>query len=117
MFPGYLFIESDEVEELFHELRKIPELTKLLGYGQDIVAISKEEEDFLRKITGGEETVEISYGFKDGDRIVIKEGCLVGMESIIRKIDRHKRKAYIDVNLLGVTRQVEIGLELVEKQI
>lgn len=115
MFPGYLFVESDDVEELFHQLRRIPELTKLLGYGKDIVAISKEEEEFLRRITGGDDTVEMSYGVQEGDRVVVNEGCLVGLESIIRKIDRHKRRAFIDVEILGVTRQVEIGLEIVEK--
>ena len=115
MFPGYLFVESDRVEDLFLELRRIPELTKLLGYGGDIVAISKEEEEFLRLLTAGAETVEMSYGIQEGDRVIVQTGSLVGLESIIRRIDRHKRKAYIEVDLLGVPRQVEIGLEIVKK--
>ena len=115
MFPGYLFVESEQVEELFMELRKIPELTKLLGYGTDIVAISKEEEEFLKCLTGGTDTVEMSYGVQEGDRVMVRSGSLSGLESIIRKIDRHKRKAYIEVDLLGVPRQVEIGLEIVKK--
>ncbi len=115
MFPGYLFVETDNIAGLFRSLRRIPELTKLLGYGNDIVAITKEEEDFLWKITGGNDTVEMSYGIKDGDKVIVKEGCLMGLESVIRKINRHKRRATIEMDILGTTRQVEIGLEIIEK--
>ncbi|MBR3241688.1 MAG: antiterminator LoaP [Parasporobacterium sp.] len=116
MFPGYLFIVTDKIEDVFLQLKKVPELTKLLGYGEEIVPITPKEEAFLSRISNEEHTVEMSYGIQDGDKIIVKEGVLKGLESIIRKIDRHKRKAFIEVEILGEKRQVEIGLEIVSKK-
>ena len=31
LFPGYVFVITDQVEDLFQELKKIPDLTKMLG--------------------------------------------------------------------------------------
>ena len=40
LFTGYVFLISDRIEELFHELSRIPELTKLLGNdGDNIVTV------------------------------------------------------------------------------
>ncbi len=115
MFPGYLFLITDQIEEIFLYLRKVPELTKVLGYGDDVVPISEKEEAFLTKISGGGNIVEMSYGIQVGDKIIVKEGILKGLESVIRKIDRHKRKALIEIEMLGEIRQVEIGLEITQK--
>ena len=116
MFPGYIFIVSDKPAELKSALRAVPELTKLLGYGETIVPISKEEEAFIRRLTGGDETVEMSFGVKEGDLVTITEGPLKGLESLIRKIDRHKRRAYLEMDMLGEVRTVEVGLEVVGKK-
>ena len=31
MFPGYIFVETEEAEEVFFQLKQIPKLTKILG--------------------------------------------------------------------------------------
>lgn len=116
MFPGYIFIITDQVESVFLALKQVKALTKLLGYGNEIVPISPAEQAFLERISNEEHTVEMSYGIQDGDTIIVKEGVLKGLESIIRKIDRHKRKALIEVPLLGEVRYVEVGLEIVSKK-
>ncbi len=115
MFPGYLFLVTEDPQTLNMELKKVPELTKILGYEDDFVPIKPEEEAFLKRITGENQVAEMSYGVQEGDRIRVEEGVLKGLESIIRKIDRHKRRAVIEMNLLGEVRQVEIGLEIVRK--
>lgn len=42
---------------------------------------------------------------------------LQGKEGCIRKIDRHKRKAWLEVELFGDRQLVEVGLEIVTKTI
>ena len=116
LFPGYIFAVTDRVDQLYNQLKKVPEFTRILGTGDDIVPLSKSEESLLRRLSEDSETVGMSYGVQEGDRIIIKEGNLKGFESKIRKIDRHKRKAWIDIDLLGTERLVEVGLEIVEKR-
>ena len=116
MFPGYIFIVTDTPEALKPELRKVKEFTRLLGYDGEIVPVSEEEETFIKTLIQDDEVVDMSYGIQAGDRIEVKEGPLSGMEYLIKKVDRHKRKAYIEMEFLGETRTVEIGLEIVEKK-
>lgn len=39
----------------------------------------------------------------------------IGLEGLITKIDRHKRIAYVDVELLGKLTRVQVGLEIISK--
>lgn len=116
LFPGYVFLTSSRPEELFLELKKVSGLTRLLGTGQEIVPLSKEEEEFLRRIGGEGQVVECSTGFLEQDRIRITDGPLQGLEGCIRKIDRHKRTAWLKVPMMGRVLEVQVGLEVVEKR-
>ena len=116
MFPGYLFIQSQDVGLLSQELRKIQKLTKLLHYDHEIVALTPSEKAFMYHLLGDQEVVEMSYGIQEGDQVIVMEGPLKGQETRIRRIDRHKRKAIIEVHFLGTLRELEIGLEIVEKK-
>ncbi|MCM1284303.1 MAG: antiterminator LoaP [Muribaculaceae bacterium] len=115
LFPGYVFLTSDSPEELFLRLKKVPGLTKLLGTGQDIVPLTAEEEALLRRLGGDEQIVETSIGVIENDQIIITEGPLQGMEGCIRRIDRHKRMAWLEVEMMGRRLEVKVGLEVVEK--
>ena len=61
--------------------------------------------------------VEPSYGFIEGDQVVITKGPLVGFEAQIKKLDRHKRLAYVEVHLMGRTKLIKVGAEIVRKQL
>lgn len=116
LFKGYVFMISDHVDDLFNELKKIPDLTKLLGNdGKDIFPIYKEEAMFLTRFGGDEHIVEISSGYIEGDNIFITNGPLVGQEGNIVKIDRHRRMAYVEVSLFGQVTTVHVGLEIISK--
>jgi transcriptional antiterminator NusG len=57
----------------------------------------------------------MSKGIVVGDKIKVTEGALVGSESLIKKINRHKMEAMIQVKLMGDYRDVVVGLEVIEK--
>ena len=42
-------------------------------------------------------------------------GPLKGMESTIQRIDRHKRKAWLNLEMFGRQQLVEVGVEIVKK--
>ena len=51
LFPSYLFLETAKPEQLFYELKKIPEYTRLLGDNDgSFISLETEEEEFLKKI-------------------------------------------------------------------
>jgi len=40
----------------------------------------------------------------------------MGLEGRIKKIDRHKRQAIVEMEMLGARREVAVMLEIVEKK-
>ena len=116
LFKGYIFMITDKVEQLYTELKKIPDLTKLLGNdGEDIYPIYPQEAMFLTKFSNRNHVVDMSCGVIENDKIIITDGPLMNLEGYITKIDRHKRIAYVDVELLGKITRVQVGLEIISK--
>ena len=117
LFNGYVFMITDHVDVLYNELKKIPDLTKLLGNdGEHIYPIRKEEAMFLTRFGGKEHIVDMSYGFIEGDKIRVTNGPLMGQEGDIIKIDRYKRIAYVNVSLFDRLTTVQVGLEIIMKK-
>ena len=116
LFKGYVFMISDAIDDLYQSLKLIPELTKVLGNdGTNILPILKEEAIFLLKFGKEEHIIDMSKGYIVGSKIMITTGPLVGNEGIIRKIDRHKRIAYIEVKFFDQITTVKVGLEIISK--
>ena len=106
---------TEQLELLQKELEKIESVTKLLGVGKDIVPLSDEEVCFIRQLTGDSDTVKMSEGIIEHDKVKVLCGPLVGLESTICKIDRHKRKAWINTEIFGRQQLIEVGLEVIKK--
>lgn len=116
LFPGYLFVITEEIDELYRRLKMIIGLTKLLGTGHEIVALTEKEKNFLQTFGGNEHVVRMSEGIIEQSQIKVTSGPLVGMEGYIRKIDRHKRKGWIELEMFGRTQRIQVGLEIVAKK-
>lgn len=115
LFPGYIFMITEDVEKLFFHLKTIEGMTKLIGTGQDIIPLKEEEITFLKRFGGEEQIVSMSEGIIEGTQVTIISGPLKGMEGLIQKIDRHKRKAWLELEMFGKMQQVEVGLEITRK--
>lgn len=116
LFPGYVFVITDDPELLYQSLKRVVGLTKLIGTGDEIVPLEEEEQEFLLRMGGDDQIVRMSEGIIEQSRIIVTDGPLKGREGYIKKIDRHKRKAWLDVKLLGRVVTVQVGLEIVEKR-
>ena len=115
MFPGYVFVETEESEKIFTRLKYIPKSMHIIFSEREILPVYPEEEQFLRSMIDENYIVQMSRGFMIGDRLCITEGALANQQGKLIKIDRHKRIAVLSVNLFGRETPVEVGLEVVEK--
>ena len=117
MFPGYIFMETNDVERLWRDLTKVPKFTKLIGAGNDPVALSEKEISFITGTTGSDHIAEVSTGIIEGDKLIITSGPLVGKEGLVKKIDRHKRTALLEMEMFGRTINMTMGLEVTDKKL
>lgn len=115
LFPGYLFFISDNVEMLIDGLKMVPDFTKVLGDDQEPIALYPHEIDFLQKYTNENRVLEMSYGFLEGDRLVVTDGPLKDYQGKIVRIDRHKRLATLEMEFFGRVVRMKVGMEVVEK--
>lgn len=121
MFPGYLFISSPLANDEFilrvqECIRKSRTIIRLLCYGNSMQAsIKLEERKWLEALFRKKQNLEVSYGFIYGERVCITSGPLVGHESIIKQVRRHKMQAVIELELMGSLRNITVGLEILER--
>ena len=115
LFPGYVFIETTDINDFRIRLREIKAMTKIVKTGEEVIPIWPEEEAFLMQLSGEDHIEEYSEGYLEGERLVATEGALKGYEGTVKRIDRHHRLVTIEVPLLGRIVEVQLGLGIVKR--
>jgi len=114
LFPGYVLINGEITKEVYHKIKKIPMLLKLLK-GQEGPLEIDERELAVLNILIKNEKIKISKAYKENDKIKIIEGPLLGMEGRIQSVDARKGRAKVNVDFLGTSKVVQLGIDVVEK--
>ncbi len=70
----------------------------------------------LTELCQEEHLIGMSKGIIKDGKPMVTSGPLKGRESLIRKIDRHKRTAEIEIPFVEDDTRVTVGLEIYEKQ-
>lgn len=121
MFPCCVFVEtnipSKEFEKAFADtINNSDEIIRLLRYGgSGDIALKQEERQRFEYLFKGKRCLEHSIGCINGDKVTIMAGPLIGFEGSIRKINRHKRTAQVEVELFGNKQLINFALEIIEK--
>lgn len=120
LFPSYVFIETDVssrefIERISNLVYASPDILRVLKYSDMEYAMKESERQMLLNLCNDNRCIESSTGIIEGDKIIIVEGPLKGLESIVKKINRHKRQALIEINFMGEIRLVSVTLEIAEK--
>lgn len=113
MFPGYILAESDDIYLMCKSIKqKFIDCKILTNSDGEITPLHQHEVDFLMQFSDKDNCVRASQGFKENDKVVITKGPLLGKEALIKKVNRNKRIAIIEVSLMGEIRRVTVGLEI-----
>lgn len=116
LFPGYLFFVTDNVESLAAGLAKVPNRVRILGDEENsFMVLSDAERDWFLAFIDQDRVVRMSEGIIENDEVKITKGPLMGKEARIKKIDRHKRTAFVEVTMFGRKTTAKVGLEIVRK--
>ena len=117
LFPDYFFLDTGQPEEVRERLKPLSRIMKPVCVGEDFVSIYPEEQKFLEELMDESHIVQKSTGNLVDGRFEIYEGPLQDEEKygLIKKVDRHRRLADLEVQLLGASRQVQVALEIVKK--
>ena len=113
MFPGYIFIDSDNPQQIYEHLKNVPELTKMLGRDKnEFMPVEAGKEAMFKAMVNDNYEIPLSVGVIEGDKVIVKEGPLSGMEGLIKKIDRHKRVVVLNAQMFEQDVDIRVGLEI-----
>lgn len=115
LFSGYLFIDTEYPDAIEKALVPLQRLVRPVCVGKEFVPIYAQEQRFLQEIMNANYIITMSKGNIIDGQYDILEGPLKNKAAAIRRLDRHKRVAEIELSLFGQTRRVKAGLEIVSK--
>jgi transcriptional antiterminator NusG len=118
LYPGYVFVQTSTPEQVREALGRVPAFTRMLtSAGDTCLPLTADEVAWINATTNVDtHVVEMSEGVIEGDRVMVIRGPLMGHEARITRIDRHKRLAWVDMDMFGRNKTIRVGLEIVSKR-
>lgn len=131
MFPGYILLRMRMDFSTYYKINDIPMIYKLLSYHdlnkrkfqfgehtsqEDQEAYFKqipdEEMKQILELINQDEVLGYSKVLIEDSKVTVKSGPLKDMESIIKKIDKHKKRAKIMVHFFEKEIILDVGLDI-----
>ena len=111
LFPSYVFIETDRIDDFAKRLRWYPGKNVILQTGDFFCPIYEDEEYFLTDMLNKDDIIDSSSGFMDGDRVRVITGPLRGYEDRIKKVIWRKSLAILEMTLYDRKVEAALGLD------
>lgn len=114
--PGYVLIEMDLDNDLWHVIKNTPRVTGFLGTGDNPVALSEQEVSsilFRSDIAKDKPTLKIK--FDKGEQVRINEGPFANFTGAVDEINEDKQTLKVMVSIFGRSTPVEIEFSKVDK--
>lgn len=121
LFRGYVFIETNQdVFEFLTYLniyvKPIKGFIRLLRYeNREIDTVLPHERSWIESFCNDKFEIEPSIAYIVGDHIRIIEGPLMGHESEIKKVNRHKRCVEVELTMFDQIQRITLDCEVIEK--
>lgn len=113
LFPGYVFLYSEK-EMRFELIKRVPGLYKVLDYDVGLKELQGMDYDFSMWIYRHQGHIETSKVLAEGRTVKVVDGPLMDGFGTIVKLDKHKRRVWVEFEFAGKTRTVSLSAECVE---
>ena len=120
-FPGYIFIETSNIKEVFHQLYYVEGFAKLLGReanSENFLPLNKAETKMVEVLYGKETDHKLGISeimLEQGMKVRVLRGQLFGMEGLIKKVNLHKRQIIITFPFGGKSIEATVGIDIVDR--
>src|SRR4051794_12891964 len=114
--PGYVLVEMDLDNNLWHVLKDTPKVTGFLGTGDKPVALSEEEvSSILFRSETAKEKPRLKIKFEKNESVRITDGPFANFNGVVDEINEDRETMKVMVTIFGRSTPVELEFGKVEK--
>lgn len=114
LFPGYILLQGQFDTGKYYTLRTIPGIVRILKDNKGLYRIYPDEIDIINRLMCNGELIGTSTVLRNGDKIIISDGPLLGMEGLIISINGRKGRARIKLSILGNEKTIDLDIKLID---
>ncbi len=114
--PGYVLVEMDLDNDLWHIIKNTPRVTGFLGTGDKPVALSEEEvSSLLNRQESTKEKPQLKIKFEKNESVRITEGPFANFNGVVDEVNEDRQTVKVMVTIFGRSTPVELEFGKVEK--
>ncbi len=114
--PGYVLVEMELDNELWHVLKDTPKVTGFLGTGDKPVALSEEEvSSILFRSETSKDKPRMKIKFEKGEQVRITDGPFANFNGVVDEVNEDRETLKVMVTIFGRSTPVELEFGKVEK--
>lgn len=114
--PGYVLVEMDLDNEIWHMIKNTPRVTGFLGTGDKPVALSEEEvSSILFRSDVSKDKPRNKIRFEKNESVKITEGPFANFNGVVDDVNEDRETLKVMVTIFGRSTPVELEFSKVEK--
>lgn len=115
-YPGYVLVEMDLDDNVWHVVKATPRVTGFLGAGLHPTPLSEEEvNQNVFRVSTGRETPKFRVKFEKNESVRITEGPFANFNGVVDEVNEDRETLKVMVTIFGRSTPVELEFGQVEK--
>jgi transcriptional antiterminator NusG len=117
-YPGYVLVQMDMDDHVWHVVKSTPRVTGFVGTGQQPTPLSPDEvNQIVFRVAEGKEKPKLKVKYEKNESVRITEGPFATFTGIVDEVNEDRETLKIMVTIFGRSTPVELGFGQVEKVI
>jgi transcriptional antiterminator NusG len=115
-YPGYVLIEMDMDDEVWHMVKSTPRVTGFVGTGQQPTPLSDDEvQQIVYRVADSKEKPKLKIKYEKNESVRITEGPFATFTGIVDEVNEDRETLKVMVTIFGRSTPVELEFGQVEK--
>ncbi|PYX80564.1 MAG: transcription termination/antitermination factor NusG [Acidobacteria bacterium] len=115
-YPGYVLVEMDMDDHVWHVVKSTPRVTGFVGTGQQPTPLSEEEvQHIVYRVGESKDKPKLKVKFEKNESVRITEGPFASFTGIVDEVNEDRETLKVMVTIFGRSTPVELEFNQVEK--